>query len=103
MFLSFCLGHYIADDFMAKIRTLILCPVSSFSRCVFIVKITVAYRSPQHENITTLTSIYSTGISTTKGRHFFLKILCHIFESQMFMLPLKLTEQTLEMFPQKLF
>ena len=38
-----------------------------------------------------------------KREVFFLKILCHIFDSEMSMLPLKLTEQALEMFPQKFF
>ena len=38
-----------------------------------------------------------------KREVFFLKILCHIFDSEMSMLPLKLTKQALEMFPQKFF
>ena len=38
-----------------------------------------------------------------KREVFFLKIFCRIFGSEMSMLPLKLTDQALEMFPKKLF
>ena len=38
-----------------------------------------------------------------KREVFFLKIFCLIFGSEMSMLPLKLTDQALEMFPKKLF